>query len=53
MTTETKLWNKPGDTCPQCGSTNTTVRDFKQEILQINQIGGEPVLVRGTSIGTS
>ena len=33
------------DPCPKCGSTNTTVRDFSQEVYEVPQLGGERILV--------
>jgi hypothetical protein len=38
-------WKKAGEQCPICGSTNTQMRDFHQDIQTIYSIGEPPQLI--------
>jgi hypothetical protein len=33
-------WNKHGDACPECGGTNTVVKDTKRLIDKLHTLGG-------------
>ncbi len=39
-------WSMAGDECPACGSKNTVLRDFRQDVQVTPSIGG-PSQVRG------
>ncbi|MEI7534556.1 MAG: hypothetical protein WCK57_09315 [Verrucomicrobiae bacterium] len=34
-------WNRPSDPCPECGSTNTAVKDYQVQLIELKTLGPE------------